>query len=77
MQIAGKDVKNLLMNKVLYSWIRCFKKKLKKKNPPKRHLFIFLTREWTKHIPIWNRPSDDYNYNLQFIAPKIILPKLV
>jgi len=43
MQIAGKDVKNLLMNKVLYSWIRCLKKKtLKKTNRPKRHLFIFL-----------------------------------
>jgi hypothetical protein len=72
-KLLEKMFKNLLMNK----------EGVEKQNFNKNNLlkdtfsYIFLnTWEWIKHIPIWNRPSDYYDYNLQFIAPKIILPKL-
>ncbi len=68
MQIGEKCSKNLFVNMVL-------EKKLQNTHP-KNTFPCLYTWEWVKQIPTRNYSSDDYNYNLQLMEPKVVLPKL-
>jgi hypothetical protein len=53
MQIGEESIENLLVNMVLEKKIKI--------QIWKDLISCLFTWEWTKHIPIWNCPSDNYD----------------
>ncbi len=65
MQIGGKGMEKKIVNMVLE------KKALKVHKFKKTPFHASLFKEWSKHIPIWNYPNDDFRFmELRFVLPK-------